>query len=177
MLGQAWRTIKQTLGNVHPKLAQVLAALATLKARQKKSVEAQQLLRRSIAIWRHMGAGSHPALLTALKMLTKLCFSQGKHHNLGMVMYILAPVHIAYLNPLSGMQHVCCYVCTVPGAALFVIQHSQCVLAPNKRLCVWHQVSRSGLAHAGKTSRPYTALPGSIEHGITSIYHCLNKNS
>lgn len=80
MLGQAWRTMKQTLGNVHPKLAQVLAALATLKARQKKSVEAQQLLRRSIAIWRHMGAGSHPALLSALKMLTKLCSMQGKHH-------------------------------------------------------------------------------------------------
>lgn len=70
--------MKQTLGNIHPKSAQVLADLATLKARQRKSVEAQQLLRRSIAVWRHMGAGSHPALLSALKKLTSLCSNQGK---------------------------------------------------------------------------------------------------
>lgn len=70
--------MKQTLGSIHPKLAQVLADLATLKGRQKKSVEAQQLLRRSIAIWRHMGAGAHPALLSALKKLTSLCSFQGK---------------------------------------------------------------------------------------------------
>ena len=70
--------MKQTLGNIHPNSAQVLADLATLKARQKKPVEAQQLLRRSIAIWRHMGAGSNPALLTALKKMTKLCSIQGK---------------------------------------------------------------------------------------------------
>lgn len=70
--------MKQSLGNVHPKLAQVLADLATLKARQNKLTEAQQLLRRSIAVWRHMGAGSHPALLNALRVLTNLCSEQGK---------------------------------------------------------------------------------------------------
>lgn len=78
MLGQAWRTMKQSLGNVHPKLAQVLADLASLKARQNKITEAQQLLRRSIAVWRHMGAGSHPALLNALRALANLCSDQGK---------------------------------------------------------------------------------------------------
>lgn len=109
MLGQAWRTMKQTLGNIHPKLAQVLAVLATLKARQKKSVEAQQLLRRSIAIWRHMGAGSHPTLLSALKMLTKLCSIQGKHCNLGMVIHIKTPVYVACMTSCSVMQHVCCH--------------------------------------------------------------------
>ena len=77
MLGQAWRTMKHALGNVHPRLAQVLADLATLKARQNKHTEAQQLLRRSIAVWRHMGAGSHPALLNALRMLMNLCSAQG----------------------------------------------------------------------------------------------------
>ena len=80
--------MKQTLGNVHPKLAQVLADLATLKGRQKKSVEAQQLLRRSIAIWRHMGAGSHPALLSALKKLTSLCSLQGKCPDAVMITHV-----------------------------------------------------------------------------------------
>ena len=79
MLGQAWRTMKQCLGHVHPKLAQILADLATLKARQEKSTEAQQLLRRSVAMWRHMGAGSHHALLSALRMLIRLGSNNGKH--------------------------------------------------------------------------------------------------
>ncbi len=77
MFGQAWRTTKQCLGHVHPKLAQLLVDLAALKARQKRPTEAQHLLRRSIAMWRHMGAGCHPALLSALETLANLCRVHG----------------------------------------------------------------------------------------------------
>ncbi len=77
MLGQAWRTTKQCLGHVHPKLAQVLVDLAALKARQNRPTEAQHLLRRSIAMWRQMGAGCHPALLSALETLANLCRVHG----------------------------------------------------------------------------------------------------
>ena len=78
MFGQAWRTTKQCLGHVHPKLAQLLVDLAALKARQKRPTEAQHLLRRSIAMWRHMGAGYHPALLSALETLANLCRVHGE---------------------------------------------------------------------------------------------------
>ena len=99
--------MKQTLGNIHPKSAQVLADLATLKARQRKSVEAQQLLRRSIAVWRHMGAGSHPALLSALKKLTSLCSNQGKCRN----SHVEKPINTACVNPLNVMQDGFCSGC------------------------------------------------------------------
>ena len=79
MLGQAWRTMKQCLGHVHPKLVDVLVDLAALKVQQKRPTEAQHLLRRGIAMWRQMGAGSHPALLTALDKLANLCSAHGKH--------------------------------------------------------------------------------------------------
>ncbi|KAA6419179.1 MAG: hypothetical protein FRX49_10919 [Trebouxia sp. A1-2] len=69
----AWRTTKQCLGHVHPKLAQVLVDMAALKARQKRPTEAQHLLRRSIVMWRQLGAGCHPALLSALETLANLC--------------------------------------------------------------------------------------------------------
>lgn len=78
MLGQTWRTTKQCLGHVHPKLAQILTDLATLKTQQKRPSEAQHLLRRSIVMWRQMGAGCHPALLAALEALATLCRAQGQ---------------------------------------------------------------------------------------------------
>ena len=97
--------MKQTLGNVHPKLAEVLADLATLKARQKKSIEAQQLLRRSIAIWRHMGAGSHPALLSALRVLTNLCSTQGKCPNPG-VLFLMGGL-LGWMGQAEGCYGIC----------------------------------------------------------------------
>ena len=80
MLGQAWRTIKQCLGHIHPKLAAILVDLAAVKSQQGRLSEAQQLLARGIAMWRHMGAGSIPALPTALDALANLRHSQGERH-------------------------------------------------------------------------------------------------
>lgn len=78
MLGQAWRTMKQCFGSLHPKLANLLVDMAAMKAHQNRTTEAQHLMRRSIAMWRHMGAGSHPALLAALDTLANLCRAHGR---------------------------------------------------------------------------------------------------
>ena len=78
MLSQAWKTMKQCLGHVHPRLATILVDMAAVKSQQGRSTEAQQLLVRSIAMWRHMGGGSQPALVTALANLADLCKAHGK---------------------------------------------------------------------------------------------------
>ena len=52
--------------------------MAAVKSQQGRSTEAQQLLVRSIAMWRHMGGGSQPALVTALANSAELCKAHGR---------------------------------------------------------------------------------------------------
>ena len=125
MLGQAWRTMKQCLGHVHPKLAQILADLATLKARQDRSTEAQQLLRRSVAMWRHMGAGSNPALLSALRMLIKLGSNSGKYltFSIPLKYALVFPVFHTCMHAYADQNraNLLCHVC----ADCVVCMHAQ----------------------------------------------------